>query len=115
MSRVRLYLTFLVWSWLQADAKDILATAAGSKDKDRAPAAYMLYGNGDGGGGPTPDMCESLARLAGCRGLASVTLAAPSAFFRTLEGVSRDLLTWCVGRLWGVRERVGCVFGKRER
>ncbi len=26
----------------QADAKDILATANGSKDKDRAPMAYML-------------------------------------------------------------------------
>ncbi|PNH11582.1 Alpha-mannosidase 2C1, partial [Tetrabaena socialis] len=78
----------------QADAHDILATATGSKDKDRAPAAYMLYGNGDGGGGPTPDMCESLARLAGCRGLASLALASPGDFFRCLEASSHDLLTW---------------------
>ncbi|GLC41223.1 hypothetical protein PLESTB_001525400 [Pleodorina starrii] len=78
----------------QADAHDLLLTATGSKDKDRAPAAYMLYGNGDGGGGPTADMCESLSRLAGCRGLASVSVAAPSQFFRRLEEGARDLLTW---------------------
>ncbi|EFJ52516.1 hypothetical protein VOLCADRAFT_115992, partial [Volvox carteri f. nagariensis] len=62
----------------QADAHDILLTATNSKDKDRAPAGYMLYGNGDGGGGPTVDMCESLSRLAGCRGLESLTVASPS-------------------------------------
>ncbi|KAG2432931.1 hypothetical protein HXX76_008661 [Chlamydomonas incerta] len=79
----------------QADAKDLLATATGSKDKDRAPAAYMLFGNGDGGGGPTVDMCESLARLGGCRGVAgSFGVTAPGDFFRRLEGVSQDLLTW---------------------
>ncbi|GIL45800.1 hypothetical protein Vafri_2950, partial [Volvox africanus] len=78
----------------QADAHDILLTATGSKDKDRAPAAYMLYGNGDGGGGPTVDMCESLSRLAGCRGLASVSTVAPGEFFRRMEVASRDLLTW---------------------
>ncbi|KAG2501227.1 hypothetical protein HYH03_001036 [Edaphochlamys debaryana] len=78
----------------QADAKDILATANGSKDKDRSPSAYMLFGNGDGGGGPTVDMLESLSRLAGCRGVASLALASPSAFFTALEAGARDLLTW---------------------
>eukprot|EP00198_Chlamydomonas_reinhardtii_P001051 XP_001690386.1 predicted protein [Chlamydomonas reinhardtii] len=79
----------------QADAKDLLATATGSKDKDRAPLAYMLFGNGDGGGGPTVDMCESLARLGGCRGVAgSFDVTAPGDFFRRLEGASQDLLTW---------------------
>ena len=80
---------------IQADAKDLLATATGSKDKDRAPLAYMLFGNGDGGGGPTVDMCESLARLGGCRGVAgSFDVTAPGDFFRRLEGASQDLLTW---------------------
>ena len=36
-----------------------------NRDKDRAPKSMLLFGNGDGGGGPTVDMCESLRRLSG--------------------------------------------------
>ena len=31
----------------------MLKTSSQNKDKDRAPIGLMLYGNGDGGGGPT--------------------------------------------------------------
>ena len=36
-----------------------------NRDKDRAPKSLLLFGNGDGGGGPTVDMCERLRRLGG--------------------------------------------------
>lgn len=42
-----------MFSNLQANVEDVLSSVSQNKDKDRAPISMMLYGNGDGGGGPT--------------------------------------------------------------
>ncbi len=47
----------------KATVSDVLNSVRNNKDKDRAPASLLLFGNGDGGGGPTADMLENLARL----------------------------------------------------
>ena len=87
--------------------QDLLASLSNNKDKDRAAASFLLFGNGDGGGGPTAEMLEALRRLAGasaaaagasCGGafgaLPPVAMQAPDEFFRELKEGSRDLLTW---------------------
>jgi alpha-mannosidase len=37
----------------QLTADEVLRAVSSNKDVDRAPVSLMLYGNGDGGGGPT--------------------------------------------------------------
>ena len=55
----------------QASVSDLLASVSThNKDGDRAPASLLLFGNGDGGGGPTEAMCEQLARLGDPQGAA---------------------------------------------
>ena len=70
----------------------------------------LLFGFGDGGGGPTAEMLERIRRLAGSaaaapsggsaggggasREVPSVTIAGPTEFFKDLEANARDLLTW---------------------
>ena len=84
----------------------------------------LLFGFGDGGGGPNTEMLEKLRRfssaalpaaaakaagqasgvpdddssgIGGAAGeLPSVTIGCPNDFFRDLEKNSRDLLTWFV-------------------
>jgi hypothetical protein len=47
----------------QADVADVVKSAASNKDKGRTAQSIMLYGVGDGGGGPNPPMFEQLRRL----------------------------------------------------
>ena len=78
----------------------------------------LLFGFGDGGGGPNVDMMEKLRRLSGAATqttvdgavgavggaigggasgeLPAVTVEGPSEFFKGLEANARDLLTWQV-------------------
>jgi alpha-mannosidase len=50
---------------MQLSVSDVMASVASNKDADRCPRSLLLFGNGDGGGGPTEDMCQALRRLAG--------------------------------------------------
>lgn len=52
----------------QGDVNDVQNSANNNKDKGRSSVTMMLYGNGDGGGGPTQPMFEQMRRL-GARGL----------------------------------------------
>ncbi|KAG1674212.1 hypothetical protein FOA52_013832 [Chlamydomonas sp. UWO 241] len=95
-----------------ATAQDVLMSTSNSKDKDRCPGSLLLFGNGDGGGGPTDAMLESLRRFAGAASHATpgvgnggggggaagalppLVIQGPDQFFRELEAASRDVLTW---------------------
>jgi alpha-mannosidase len=58
-----------------ASISDIVACSSRNKTPDAAPDVLLLYGHGDGGGGPTDDMvppcasthkqCNSLSRYSG--------------------------------------------------
>lgn len=50
-------------------------------DHGRSNIAMMLYGFGDGGGGPNKDMLERAERLADCDGVPRVQHATPQEFF----------------------------------
>ncbi len=55
------------------------------KDHDRSRHSLLLYGYGDGGGGPTKKMLEILKRAKDVQGLPRVTMRSPSDFFDLLE------------------------------
>ncbi|XP_068702429.1 alpha-mannosidase 2C1-like [Montipora foliosa] len=84
----------------RGDAADVLKTVKQLKDKGRVHASMLLYGHGDGGGGPSEKMLEMLQRMEDVDGCPRVKLSTPQDFFHSLE--SRDaekLCTW-VGELY---------------
>jgi len=68
-------------------------------DHDRARDSLLVFGHGDGGGGPTRAMLERLRRAQDLRGLPRTTLRHPEAFFDRLEEGAGELRT-IVGELY---------------
>jgi alpha-mannosidase len=82
-----------------ASVKEVLYSVTNYKDLDRSTEAYLLFGFGDGGGGPTRPMLEHVQRMKDVDGLPRVEMRGPNQFFKRLEQNSQDLLTW-VGELY---------------
>ena len=68
-------------------------------DHDRSRDSLLVFGHGDGGGGPTRTMLERLRRARDLRGLPRTTVRHPEAFFDRLEAGARELRT-IVGELY---------------
>ncbi|GAB0493131.1 hypothetical protein MMPV_004404 [Pyropia vietnamensis] len=64
-----------------AEAGDILRSSTGNKTAPWINGSMLLFGHGDGGGGPTAAMLESLSRFSGVDGMPRVRLASPDLFF----------------------------------
>lgn len=64
----QLFCVFALLCMLQASVADVMASVANHRDKDRSPFSMILFGNGDGGGGPTEAHCEAMARLSDSAG-----------------------------------------------
>ena len=64
------------------------------KDRERATESYMLFGYGDGGGGPTEEMMERLRRLKDVPGLPDVTIRSSKDFFARCDADLKDPLVW---------------------
>jgi alpha-mannosidase len=69
------------------------------RDHARSRESLLVFGHGDGGGGPTRAMLERLRRARDLRGLPRTTLRSPQAFFDRLEADARSLRT-IVGELY---------------
>ncbi|HVM98449.1 MAG TPA: glycoside hydrolase family 38 C-terminal domain-containing protein, partial [Candidatus Acidoferrales bacterium] len=69
------------------------------KDHDRSRHSLMLFGYGDGGGGPTRQMLEVLRRVSDLQGLPRTKIRSPQKFFDLLEADCRDRPT-IVGELY---------------
>ncbi|HUS63996.1 MAG TPA: glycoside hydrolase family 38 C-terminal domain-containing protein [Kofleriaceae bacterium] len=67
------------------DVEELRRAARDYKDHDRSRHAYLLFGHGDGGGGPTARMLEFLRRAGDLAGLPKVALRSPDEFFALLE------------------------------
>lgn len=69
------------------------------KDHDRSRESLFLFGLGDGGGGPTRRMLESLRRMRDLQGLPRTEIRSIDAFFERLEDDYRDRVR-VVGELY---------------
>jgi len=77
-----------------ATVEEILRHYTRFKDKERANESYMLFGYGDGGGGPTEEMLERLRRMKNVPGAPDVTMRAPRDFFDRCEKDIVDPIAW---------------------
>lgn len=81
------------------DPKQLLYNVHNFKDHDRASCSLYLFGHGDGGGGPTPEMLELARREKDFEGLPKFELERAADFFPKAEADAKDLPVW-VGELY---------------
>ena len=82
-----------------ANVKEVLYSQKNYKDLDRSREAYLLFGYGDGGGGPTLGMLEQISRMKDVDGLPRVEMRSPGEFFERLEQDIQEPTVW-VGELY---------------
>ncbi|CAG9530731.1 unnamed protein product, partial [Cercopithifilaria johnstoni] len=78
----------------QITVKECLDSRDNFTDHGRSNIAMMLYGFGDGGGGPNKDMLERAERLTDCDGVPRVQHATPQEFFTKLTKDVDNLCIW---------------------
>ena len=83
----------------EVSVKEAIFNLSNFKDHDRARESYLLFGYGDGGGGPTVEMLERLKRMKDVDGLPRMESRAPADFFTRCEADIIDPLVW-VGELY---------------
>ena len=79
--------------------KAVLCAAREYAERDVSDCALMLYGIGDGGGGPGREHLEYLAREADVYGMPTVTCAPAADFFKQL-GTERERLPEYCGEMY---------------
>ncbi|EFA80368.1 alpha-mannosidase [Heterostelium album PN500] len=82
-----------------ADVKEVVLSMTNNKDAQRANNSLLVYGHGDGGGGPTIEMLERLTKMPNTDGIPKVTLGSPRDFFERLQVDAHKLNAW-VGELY---------------
>lgn len=83
----------------QAFPEEVLRTASKNKDASVVSSAIMLVGHGDGGGGASPAMIESMRRMRDLDGIPKVEFSTPVQFFEEARKKESDLPRW-VGELY---------------
>jgi alpha-mannosidase len=68
-----------------ANVEELLKTANESRSLEHSHTSLVVFGYGDGGGGPTREMLELLARARDLQGLPRTRIATPQEFFDALE------------------------------
>ena len=68
----------------EATVPELRRAARDFKDHERSARSLLVFGWGDGGGGPTEEMLETLARVADLQGVPRTTIGDPEAFFGEL-------------------------------
>ncbi|MGQ9840376.1 MAG: alpha-mannosidase [Anaerolineae bacterium] len=77
-----------------ATVGDVLRSSANFRDHERARESYLVFGLGDGGGGPTLAMLEQLRRMKDVDGLPRVEMRSPEAFFQRCEADIQEPTVW---------------------
>ena len=81
------------------EVAELRRTAREYKDHDRSGRSLLVFGWGDGGGGPTPEMLETLRRVGDLQGVPRTSMTTSDEFFDALEADARQLAT-VVGELY---------------
>ncbi|XP_008941963.1 PREDICTED: alpha-mannosidase 2C1, partial [Merops nubicus] len=84
---------------MHGQVEEMLKTVKNNKDKGRVNHSVLLFGFGDGGGGPTQKMLDRMKRMKDTDGLPRVHISTPDQLFSILEKESSQLCTW-VGELF---------------
>ncbi|PAA84553.1 hypothetical protein BOX15_Mlig006850g1, partial [Macrostomum lignano] len=79
---------------MQVLPSELAFSASNHRDKGRTQHAGFLYGHGDGGQGPGPDMLDRLERLSDCPGLPRLSHGTPRTLFTGLESDRANLHSW---------------------
>lgn len=82
-----------------ATVPEVLHNVNNNQSNARTRESYMLFGFGDGGSGPTPEMIERVRRMRNTDGLPQTQMRTPTEFFKRLEFDLKDPQTW-VGELY---------------
>jgi alpha-mannosidase len=77
-----------------ANAQSVIESWTRLHDKERVPLALMVYGYGDGGGGPTPEMLENIAALQHIPNIPRLHTARALDFFEALAQHGEKLAVW---------------------
>lgn len=83
----------VVWCGFSS-AQDILYSVSNFKDQERSRDVMLLFGWGDGGGGPDAAMLERVKRCSDLHGLPRVEIRSPRDFFPRMEERAAPLLKW---------------------
>lgn len=83
----------------QAFVEEVVKSSRSNRDKSVFDQSILLVGHGDGGGGASPSMLESLKRMKNINPLPKVEFESPDEFFEKLKGVEDKLPRW-VGELY---------------
>jgi alpha-mannosidase len=83
----------------EATVAELRRSAHDFKDHDRSARSLLVFGWGDGGGGPTPDMIETIARTGDLQDVPRTAMAEPERFFAELEAET-DEWAEIVGELY---------------
>ena len=83
----------------EATVAELCAGARNFLDHERSRVSLLPFGYGDGGGGPTARMIETIARVGDLQGVPRTRMATVDDFFERLES-ERDSLPVTVGELY---------------
>jgi alpha-mannosidase len=83
----------------EATVPELRRSMRAYRDHDRSRESLLVFGHGDGGGGPTRGMLERLRRARDLRGLPGTAIRNPEVFFDRLEADAGELRT-IVGELY---------------
>ncbi|CAG8548946.1 8292_t:CDS:10, partial [Diversispora eburnea] len=78
----------------QCYPSELIRSVKNHKDKEWSNEALLLFGNGDGGGGPLASMIERLRRLKDIDGLPKVEIGSADDFYERVERNSSELVSW---------------------
>jgi alpha-mannosidase len=75
----------------QVTVAELRRSARNYKDHDRSRHSLLVFGHGDGGGGPTPEMLETLRRVGDLQGVPRTRLVTADELFEALAQDVHDL------------------------
>ncbi|MDU5568425.1 glycoside hydrolase family 38 C-terminal domain-containing protein [Actinomyces sp.] len=83
----------------EVTGQNLAHAASNFKDKGRANSSALLFGYGDGGGGPTREMMERIKRFGDLAGAARTVIESPAQFFERAQAEYKNPPVW-VGELY---------------